>query len=491
MLIPALQIAETLMEKLPGTFSKMFVREGVVHAIENLICPESSSATPNQAPAADKDSDSLTGISSRSRRYRRRASGPSMDSANLDEVKTPAPSSGSTDTPGSSSSLRIVVSGCAKSFKEKYFPVDSDSSDVGVTDDLRLLRTLCAKLNAYAENAKAKGKGKSKVSAVGSFDISAGVEEQLNEVVAEMLTELSKGDGVSTFEFIGSGAVIALLNYLSCGTFGKEKVPDNTFPKLRQQAIKRYKTFISIALPFDKDGSGAPMTTLVQKLQNALSSLERFPVVLSHSGRSSSSGGARLSSGLSALSQPFKLRLCRAQGEKSLRDYSSNVVLIDPLASLAAVEDFLWPRIQRADTSSTQKPSTNSESGSAAAVPAATASSGSGPVARRPSTRYTRSAVKIGGGTSGKDSQEASGSVNTSSSKGKGKAVLKPSSEELKGPQTRNAARRKAASEKDTETKPAHDDSSSEVRFFLLRISYHSPLQNLGLGFHILHEESC
>jgi E3 ubiquitin-protein ligase TRIP12 len=462
-LIPALQIAETLMEKLPETFSKMFIREGVVHAIENLICTEPSSVTPNQASTTDKDSESITGISSRSRRYRRRASGTSVDSTNLDEVKTPPPASGSTETPGSSSSLRVVVSGCAKSFKEKYFPVDSDSSDVGVTDDLRLLRTLCAKLNACAESARAKGKGKSKVPAAGSFDISIGVEDQLNEVVAEILTELSKGDGVSTFEFIGSGVVIALLNYLSCGTFGKEKVPDSTFPKLRQQAIRRYKSFISIALPFDEDGNGAPMTTLVQKLQNALSSLERFPVVLSQSGRSSSSGGARLSSGLSALSQPFKLRLCRAQGEKSLRDYSSNVVLIDPLASLAAVEDFLWPRIQRTDSSSTQKPLTNSESGSATAGAAATASSGSGSVARRTSTRYTRSSVKIGGGTSGKDSQEASGSANTSSSKGKGKAVLKPSSEDLKGPQTRNATRRKSASEKDTEMKPAHDDSSSEV----------------------------
>jgi E3 ubiquitin-protein ligase TRIP12 len=462
-LIPALQIAETLMEKLPEIFSKIFIREGVVHAIENLICPEPSNGTPNQASVTDKDSDSVTGVSSRSRRYRRRASGPSMESTNLDEARTPAPAGGSSDTPGSSSSLRVVVSGCAKSFKEKYFPVDSDSSDVGVTDDLLVLRTLCAELNACADSARAKGK--SKVSATGSFDISVGVKDQLNEVVAEMLTELSKGDGVSTFEFIGSGAVTALLNYISCGTFGKEKVPDGTLPKLRQQAIRRYKSFISIALPFDKDGSGAPMTTLVQKLQNALSSLERFPVVLSHSGRSSSSGGARLSSGLSALSQPFKLRLCRAQGEKSLRDYSSNVVLIDPLASLAAVEDFLWPRVQRTDSSSTQKPSTNSESGSATAGAAATASSGSGSVARRTSTRYTRSSVKIDGGTSGKDSHEASGSVNTSSSKGKGKAVLKPSSEELKGPQTRNATRRKSASEKDTEMKPAHDDSSSEVCF--------------------------
>ena len=36
-LIPALQIAEIMMEKLPETFSKLFVREGVVHAVESLI----------------------------------------------------------------------------------------------------------------------------------------------------------------------------------------------------------------------------------------------------------------------------------------------------------------------------------------------------------------------------------------------------------------------------------------------------------------------
>ncbi|KAK3220504.1 hypothetical protein Dsin_014474 [Dipteronia sinensis] len=97
-------------------------------------------------------------------------------------------------------------------------------------------------------------------------------------------------------------------------------------------------------------GNVAPMTILVLKLQNALSSLECFPVVLSHSSRPSS-GNAHLSSGLSALSRPFKSRLCRAQGEKSLRDYSSNVVLIDPLASLAAVEEYLWPRVQRGEPS--------------------------------------------------------------------------------------------------------------------------------------------
>ncbi|XP_026660129.2 E3 ubiquitin-protein ligase UPL3-like [Phoenix dactylifera] len=460
-LIPALQIAEILMDKLPGTFTKMFVREGVVHAVDALICSGSSDTVPSQTSISEKDTDSLPGMSSRSRRYRRRNSSLSTESSSFDESKGYVPGHiGSPPTlvevPTANSSLRASVSSYAKSFKDKYFPADPGAAEVGVSDDLLHLKNLCSKLNASIENVRTKAKGKSKASVVCSFDISASTEEQLDGVIAEMLAELTKGDGVSTFEFIGSGVVLALLNYLSCGTFGKERISEPNVPKLRQQALRRYKSFISIALPLDiKEGTETPMTVLVQKLQHALSSLERFPVVLSHSSRSSSSGSARLSSGLSALSQPLKLRLCRAQGEKSLRDYSSNIVLIDPLARLASVEEFLWPRVQRSESG--QKSSVaagNSDSGVAAT--AASSPSMPTPTGRRPSTR-SRSLVTIGG-TARKDSHE--GSAN--SSKGKGKAVLKSTADEARGPQTRNAARRRAGSEKDSETKPAHGESSSE-----------------------------
>lgn len=55
-----------------------------------------------------------------------------------------------------------------------------------------------------------------------------------------------------------------------------------------------------------------------------------------------------LASGLAALAQPFKLRLARRSGSgPTLRDYSGKLVLIEPLASIAAIEDFLWPRVHR------------------------------------------------------------------------------------------------------------------------------------------------
>uniref|UniRef100_A0A453MP02 HECT-type E3 ubiquitin transferase n=1 Tax=Aegilops tauschii subsp. strangulata TaxID=200361 RepID=A0A453MP02_AEGTS len=454
-LIPALQIAEIMMEKLPETFSKLFVREGVVHAVEALICPESSNMVPPQVPPQDKDGDSV--MSSRPRRQRRRGGAAPTENSLLD-VSNASNSGIASASPCSTevpvTSLRFEVSDRAKSFKDKYFPSDHGSSDAGVTDDLLKLRALCAKLNTATENVVTKAKGKSKALSPSHFDISHDVEEQLDLIVNEMLAELSKANGVSTFEFIRSGVITSFLDYLSCGTFGKEKVSEANLPKLRQQALRRYKSFISVALSADRERDETPMTLLVQKLQSALCSLERFPVVLSQSNRIGT-GGSRLTSGLGALAQPFKLRLCRAQGEKSLRDYSSNIVLIDPFASLAAVEDFLWPRVQRGEAAS--KPLAASANNSESGTPAATAGASSTPAsARRPTTRSKSSAASAG--TSNKEPLEES----TSSAKAKGKAVVKPSSAEPKGPNTRNATRRKLASEKDLDMKQTHGDSSSE-----------------------------
>ncbi|XP_010690374.2 E3 ubiquitin-protein ligase UPL3 [Beta vulgaris subsp. vulgaris] len=463
-LVPALQIAEILMEKLPETFSKMFVREGVVHAVDSLIAAPSSSVSAHSA-TPEKESESTLGSSGRARRLRRRSGNQQQDVNSVDELKNSVSVSvgsppTSVEIPTVSSNLRTTVSGCAKSFKDKYFPSNPGTTDVGISDDLLHLKNLCARLNAGVEEQKSKVKGKSKTAGAYIADLVTGKEENLVGIVSEMLGELSKGDGVSTFEFIGSGVVAALLNYFSCGYFNKEKISEVNLPKLRQQALKRYKLFISIALPTSGTGGNvAPMTVLVQKLQNALSSLERFPVVLSHSARSSG-GSARLSSGLSALSQPFKLRLCRASGEKSLRDYSNTVVLIDPLASLAAVEDFLWPRVQRGDSG--QKASTsvgNSESG-----PSPTGAGASSPAASTPATSTRRQSARSRSGVNIGDTsrKDASQDKTNSSSKGKGKAILKPAPEETKGPQTRNAARRRAASDKDAQLKSPAEESSSE-----------------------------
>jgi E3 ubiquitin-protein ligase TRIP12 len=90
----------------------------------------------------------------------------------------------------------------------------------------------------------------------------------------------------------------------------------------------------------------APLGALVRKLQDALATMERFPVLLNQGPKSGAAAGS-LGSQLAALTQPFKLRLCRDPADRALRDYSSNIVLIEPLATLSAVEDFLWSRVRR------------------------------------------------------------------------------------------------------------------------------------------------
>lgn len=81
-----------------------------------------------------------------------------------------------------------------------------------------------------------------------------------------------------------------------------------------------------------------------------------------------SSDASALSQSIAALSQPFRLNLARASHEAELSDYRSNTVLIEPLATMAAVEDFLYSRIQHRRTSNSQAHTTGAAEGKATTV---------------------------------------------------------------------------------------------------------------------------
>ncbi|XP_073012311.1 E3 ubiquitin-protein ligase UPL3-like isoform X2 [Typha latifolia] len=326
-LIPAIQIAGILMQKLPGTFSKKLVREGVIHAIGTLRCSD----TRFQASSRERDSDSTSG----SNKHLLQCQSTGCSNAEEDPVPGYVGS-----PPTSVEILHTEVSACAKNFIEKYFPAYPQMADVDVTDDLLYLKIQCSELTLGMEEAKDN---------FHAFDFSAYIEKHLNDIVTAMLRVLSEA-GASTFELVESGIVAAFLKYFTCGQFGNDNMSDVNLIELRQQALRRYRSFIQIMLPqgISEPSKQLPMTILVQKLQQALSSVEKYSVLLTCSS-SYSSASASLS-GLSALSRPIKLRLCRAEGEQSIRDYSSNIVLTDPLASLADVEDFLWPKVQMGES---------------------------------------------------------------------------------------------------------------------------------------------
>lgn len=147
------------------------------------------------------------------------------------------------------------------------------------------------------------------------------------------LLQLITSTDISVFELLSSGAVRCLTQYLH----GADLPATNQH---EQQLLQRLRAFAAAGqLPADQGGDAAaadaatsgasntPLTALVRKLQTSLASAEAFPVLVNRMlpstasmgrsyGRSGSlpgsfSGAGSLSSGLAALSQPFKLRLVR------------------------------------------------------------------------------------------------------------------------------------------------------------------------------------
>jgi len=76
----------------------------------------------------------------------------------------------------------------------------------------------------------------------------------------------------------------------------------------------------------------------------AFSKLEQLPILIHEVIGGDARGGL---SGLKVLTQPFKLKLQRLDTETdpSLKDYGENVVMIEPLASIQAIENFLLPKV--------------------------------------------------------------------------------------------------------------------------------------------------
>eukprot|EP00048_Salpingoeca_helianthica_P023727 m.26626 g.26626 ORF g.26626 m.26626 type:complete len:1563 (-) comp8951_c0_seq1:277-4965(-) len=77
------------------------------------------------------------------------------------------------------------------------------------------------------------------------------------------------------------------------------------------------------------------LTALVMAVQERLAGLPAFAVNESRDRRRD----------LSALSAPIKLRLERDPTESGLREFNQSV-MIEPLAPIQAIEDFLWPRVR-------------------------------------------------------------------------------------------------------------------------------------------------
>eukprot|EP00899_Mesostigma_viride_P024617 jgi/Mesvir1/533/Mv11394-RA.1 len=579
-----LSMAELLMSKLPAVFSKAFVKEGLLHAIDKLIegrqvggATSAGAKGPGAVAASIAPRDTDTPPLRPRRSAGRRVSPPSeaadasgssemMDaaaraSAAVDALVGALPpsmlASGmqaalSPVTPRTPQARDNVVERAA-AFKATYFGEGASGAGTGdssTTEGMRELGELCRQLLA----ADTKGEHE---------------PADKRRVLSSVLRLLCSGGGMSTFEFLGSGAIAALLTYLT-GKKGDEDSKGGAGASSDREALDkadllRLRQFVDVALvegavpgvggtdaqgavpkvalqvrlggsvwsllttiiilpcmrgkwglqlfrplvpwcvqvkgtsllarvatcalPHGRRGHIAwtackqelkyvktggpvcqhrkrglfalllpclepawlntPLSThafaslvapcasfpyappppqvLVSKLQDALSSVENFPVLISQlpsggsllgrsgsgssgrmrgggsssglgggagglasGGTGSGSSGSLLSS-LSALMQPFKLRLVRDPSETRLRDYSTYVVLIEPLATVAAVEDFLLPRVRRPETAT-------GAGGSSGAAPSATAAALTSAGAP-PSSRFMPTSRSVGAGS--------------------------------------------------------------------------------------------
>lgn len=202
--------------------------------------------------------------------------------------------------------------------------LNTDENGVVNLDDMKslVLEELTSIHDALVEAAKVK-------------DASCGVEP-----IDDILRSITADSGISVYEFSCSRIVDALFEYLLASDWSSEVRTDRCLVFI--EAMNKYST-------------KKPFLLLVRRLLGALSAEEKLRIQINES----SSSGSSVHSGLRQLSQPFKLRLRRASAEDSrgeLKDYSHHVVLIEPLATMSSVHDFLWPRVSNVTSQRRHQP---------------------------------------------------------------------------------------------------------------------------------------
>ncbi|KAF8395012.1 hypothetical protein HHK36_018951 [Tetracentron sinense] len=318
-LILALKIVETVLQKLPNIILNSFVKEGVVYSIDALLTPEKCSQF--MLPASSNNY-----LSSCSKQKLA-----TMDNFRclcyaLDTDQCPS----SSDT-GICKLEKDTVHTLAKQIKATYFATKLLNSKIGLTESLQKLRTFSVILTDKVNMSMDK-------------DICAQHEDNLYCILHQIMAELRR-EPLSTFEFIESGIVKSLANYVSNGQYLKEKVDLHGIFSYFHVVLKRFEVFARFSLSsMGESWEDIPLAVLVRKLQRALSSLENFPVVLNHVSKPRSTY-ATIPNGHCTMHPCLKVRFTREEGETSLGDYSLDALTVEPFCSLDAIEGFLWPKV--------------------------------------------------------------------------------------------------------------------------------------------------
>ncbi|KAJ4911554.1 E3 ubiquitin-protein ligase UPL4 [Raphanus sativus] len=299
--VVALQIAEVLLDKYRDAFLNSFIKEGVFFAIAAFL----NSDRGQQNPVSDIIQGSV----------------PKEIVKCLCQAFEGSVSSSSQTCKVGNDSVYIL----ATRIKESFFGPEVFDSQKGLTDVLQNLKNLSVELNDLM-----------------TVPIDARVlhGEKFISIWNQIMERLNGRESVSTFEFIESGVVKALASYLSNGLYerklGKGDPECDSLPLVGN----RFEVFTRLLW---SDGE-ATSSVLIQKLQNSLSSLESYPVVLSQFLKQKNTFAAVPSR--RCISYPvLRVRFAKAEGETCLRDYCQDFVTVDPLCYLGAVEQYMLSKV--------------------------------------------------------------------------------------------------------------------------------------------------
>lgn len=319
-LVVALHITEVILQKHSDTFLNSFIKEGVFFAIKAL-------RTPGKCPQLNFPVFSGVQLSADSGQRSSTREVLRCLCFAFDTSQFPSPSQ-----PGICKLEKDSVCALANRIRTTYFDPDMFDSEKGLTDILQNLRTFSSALHDLM------------IVSI-DHDASGQHEEKFYFILHQIMEKLNGEEPVSTFEFIESGIMKSLVNYLSDGLYLRDDVEFHGGCSHPNVVAKRFEVFARLLLSSsDFSSNGLALASLIQKLHGALSSLENFPVILNHTYKQRNSF-ATVPNGRCTMYPCLRVHFIRGEDETDLSDYSKDFVTVDPFLSLDAIEGFLFPKV--------------------------------------------------------------------------------------------------------------------------------------------------
>ena len=292
-----LVLIEALMRKARPLVAKPFLKEGVVHSVAALAARHAAAGEGGGGGEAMEDDGEDA------------KEGEEEDEEEDEEEEGGARTAG----PG------WVAAYAAQVHAEWLGPLQAAQDLQGIHGPARALTALGQRLLAPAGRARKANAAKAK--------------DEPTELLRQIFATLAAPeDPVSAYQLLESGLIASLAAFLAAEGVGDDR------------ALARHLAFLDAA----EYEAGAHLPRLVTKLSEILGFLERFPVhALSGPAVGAAGASAAGPSGLGCLARPLKLKLVRGAGEAGLKDFAGHVVLVEPLATVSAVERFLLSRVVR------------------------------------------------------------------------------------------------------------------------------------------------